>query len=33
MTAPLERSDNLDFTYKRGWEITEKTKNVLVRGN
>ena len=32
MTVPFEEQDNFDFTYKREWEITEKPKNVSVRG-
>ena len=32
MTVPLEERDDFDFTFKRDWEITEKTKNVSVRG-
>ena len=32
MTVPLEERDNFDFTYKRDWEITKKTKNVSVQG-
>ena len=32
MTVPLEERDNFDFTYKRDWEITGKTKNVSGRG-
>ena len=32
MTAAFEERDNFDFTYKRDWEITEKPKNVSVRG-
>ena len=32
MIVPFEEQGNLDFTYKRDWEITEKIKNVSVRG-
>ena len=32
MTVPSEERDDFDFTFKRDWEITEKTKNVAVRG-
>ena len=32
ITVPLEERDNFDFTYKRDWEITEKTKSISVRG-
>ena len=32
MTVPFEEQGNFDFTYKRDWEITEKIKNVSVRG-
>ena len=32
MTVPLEQQDYFDFTYKRDWKITEKTKNISVRG-
>ena len=32
VTVPLEERDDFDFTFKRDWEITEKTKNVSVRG-
>ena len=32
MTVPFKEHDNFDFIYKRDWEITEKTKNVSVRG-
>ena len=32
ITVPLEERDDFDFTFKRDWEITEKTKNVSVRG-
>ena len=32
MTVPFEEQNNFDFTYKREWEITEKPKNVSVRG-
>ena len=28
MTVPLEEQGTFDFTYKRDWEIAEKTKNV-----
>ena len=32
LTVPFEKQDSFNFTYKRDWEITEKTKNVPVRG-
>ena len=32
MTVPFKDQDNFEFTYKRDWEVTEKTKNVSVRG-
>ena len=32
ITVPFEKQYNFDFTYKRVWEITEKTKNVSVQG-
>ena len=32
VTVPLEEQDNFNFTNKRDWEITEKTKNISVRG-
>ena len=32
MTVPFKERDNFYFTYKRDWEITEKTKNFSVRG-
>ena len=32
MTVQFEEQGNLDFTYKRDWEITEKIKKVSVRG-
>ena len=28
MTVPLKERDDFDFTFKRDWEITEKTKYV-----
>ena len=31
-TVPFEKQDSFNFTYKKDWEITEKTKNVPVRG-
>ena len=31
MTVLFEERDNFDFTYKRNWKITEKTKNVSIR--
>lgn len=32
ITVPLEEQDSFEFTYKRDYDITEKTKNVSVRG-
>ena len=32
LTVPFEKQDSFNFTYKKDWEITEKTKNVPVRG-
>ena len=32
MTVPFDEQDNFDFTFKRDWETTEKTKNVSARG-
>ena len=32
MTVPLKERDYFDFTFKRDWEITEKTNNVSARG-
>ena len=29
MTVPLEERGNFDFSYKRDWEIIEKTKNMF----
>ena len=31
MTVPFDEQDNFDFTFKRDWETTEKTKNVSAR--
>ena len=32
LTVSFEKQDSFNFTYKKDWEITEKTKNVPVLG-